>query len=90
MERVAIMVVDGGLPLAEADAAHGRQTRRQTPMERPAVRENMARRAAGWDWQAAAAGLEYGRQRHTTARRQTTMDTDDTLRSLFGTPWRTS
>ena len=34
--------------------------------------------------QAAEAGLEYGRQRNTNARRQTTMDTDDTLRSIFG------
>ena len=30
------------------------------------------------------ADLEYGRQRHTNAQRQTTMDTDDKLRSIFG------
>src|SRR5262245_55050307 len=34
--------------------------------------------------QPAQAGLEYGCQRHTNPRRQTTMDTDDKLRRIFG------
>ena len=51
---------------------------------RPAARESMALRAEGWDWTASPAGLEYGRQRHTNTRRQTTMDTDDKLRRIFG------
>jgi hypothetical protein len=52
---------------------------------RPAARESMARRAEGWDGQAASAGLAYGRQWTTNARLQMTMDTDNKLRKILGT-----
>ena len=85
MERVAIMVVDGGLPPAEAE--HCAWAGNPAPgaagaAPQPGRAWHGALRAG--TGQAAEAGREDGRQRHTTARRQTTMDTDDTRRSIFG------
>ena len=65
-------------------AARGRATRRQEPLMRPAARRAWPCALRAGTGQAAEAGREDGRQRHTNARRQTTMDTDDKLRSIFG------
>ena len=47
MERVAIMVIEGGLPPAAAECCAWGATRRQESLMQPAARESMARRAEG-------------------------------------------
>ena len=84
-ERVAIMVVDGGLPPAEAErcawAGHQAPGAAGCGPQPGRAWHGVLRAGTG---QPGQAGLEYGRQRHTHTRRQTTMDTDDKLRSIFG------
>ena len=84
MERVTIMVVDGGLPLAEAEHCAGAGNSapgaaRAAPQ--PGRASHGALRAG--TGQAAEAGREYGRQRNTNARRHTP-------KHLREPPWRTS
>ena len=83
-QRVPSWSSTGVSHLRRRNAARGRATQRQEPLVRPAARENMARRAEGWDWTAKPSWARDGRQRHTHTRRRTTMDTDDKLRSIFG------
>ena len=72
-------------------AARGRETRRQTLMERPAARESMARRAEGWDW---TARPSWARGRSSAEHHCSTADDygyrRHTPKHLREPPWRTS